>query len=79
MAPIFSRSSDDSEADKEALSVVDILLETLIGLKAVKEKDQSLALVPYQPIGKGPVYHETQVKVLTYFLPMKKKYVVLVD
>lgn len=69
-----SHSSDKLEPDDEAIRAVDVLLETLTSTKAIKDKKDSLALVPYKSLTKGHVYHETQVKVSTYFLSVKKKY-----
>lgn len=60
--------------EKEALWAVDILLESLTYLKKDKLKGESFALVPWEGPAEGHVYHETQKKVETDFLPKKKKY-----
>lgn len=67
-------SSDESEAEQEALHTANILLEFLKGLKNGKEKKDLLVLVSYEGPQEGQVYHELQLKVQTDFIPKKKKY-----
>lgn len=58
-----------------ALYTIDILLESITGLKNGKVKSESLVLVPYEGPAESQTYCETQLKVQSGFLPKKRKYV----